>query len=88
MLQTAATEIGVVMASISLIGVGVGIGLLRSKYATKKELREAISQHAEDCRCIVDGRLEHLNENRVEIWKKIDQMYDWMVTGVIKVNRS
>lgn len=35
-----------------------------------------------------DQQFEELQDNRREIWKKIDQMYEWMVTGVIKINRQ
>jgi predicted histidine transporter YuiF (NhaC family) len=66
-----------VLSACSLIGIGITIGYLRSIYLTKKEHEEICSKRQED-----------ILDNRKEVWKKIDKIYEWMATGAIKVNRS
>jgi len=67
----------IIFGVITLVGIGVTIGMLRSIYLTKKE-------HEEIC----DKRQDAILENRKAVWDKINQIYDWMITGVIQINRK
>jgi hypothetical protein len=33
------------------------------------------------------SQFAELEKNREEVWKKIDQIYEWMVTGIVQINR-
>jgi hypothetical protein len=52
-----------ILQAITLLSIGMAIGLLRSQYVTKKEL---------------DKRLDELHEERKSIWAKIDQVHQWL----------
>lgn len=64
------TAIGV----ITLIGIGVGVGLLRSNYVTKAEFKE----HQEKCECSLEKKFDEVNQSRKDVWSKIDQIHGWM----------
>lgn len=75
-------EVGLTI--ISLIGIGVTIGMIRSKYLTKEE-HDRLSK---DCVASMQREFQELQENRREVWAKIDQIYEWMITGVVQINRK
>jgi len=58
---------------VSVATVTAVIVLYSTKFQTKKS-----------CRLMHEQELAH----RAEIWHKVDQMYEWMITGVIKIRRG
>lgn len=67
---------GVILSAISLLGAGISIGMVRGAYLTRKE-------HAQICA----AASAIIQKDRDKVWEKIDQIYDWMVTGVVQINR-
>lgn len=64
------------LISAPFIG-GIGIGVWSSKFVRRNELRDKMG----DCR-------KAINEQQNVIIDKIDQIYEWMVTGVIVIRRN
>jgi hypothetical protein len=67
----------IILAAVTLIGLGVTIGMVRTKYVTKEE-----------CKGIRERCMLEIIENRRAVWKKVDQIYEWMVTGIIQIRRN
>lgn len=64
--------IGLVTASLSFIGIGIAIGVLRSYYLTKAEHEKL----CEACQKANDKKFDEMYENRRDVWDKVNKTYD------------
>lgn len=78
------TIISILLGLITIIGVGITIGMVRSLYLTKEEHERICGKNTSE----TQRQLDELKDNRQEVWKKIDRIYEWMVTGVVEINKG
>ena len=68
-------DLNTIIGGVTLLSIGIGIGLLRSNYVTKKDFDD----HVKDCECSLGKKFDEVNQARKDIWAKIDKIYDWML---------
>ena len=76
-------NISLLISALALVGIGITIGMVRGLYITKSEHKDVCAAAS----AITQKEIDELQRNREEVWTKIDQIYEWMVTGVVKINR-
>jgi hypothetical protein len=71
-----------------LLTVPFGVGAGITAWATRFALKRDCEMHRHNFHKEIDSRFDQELNHRKEIWNKIDQMHEWMITGVIKINRG
>jgi hypothetical protein len=69
------TMLQMAISVLSLLGIGVCIGMVRANYVTQKQLKE----HEERCWKSITRQFSEVNENRRSVWNKIDKIYDHLL---------
>lgn len=67
-------DLNTAIGGITLLSIGVSVGLLRSAYVTKGEFKE----HIEKCECSLEKKFDEVNAARKDVWDKIDQIHGWI----------
>jgi hypothetical protein len=65
----------IALSVLTLLGVGICIGMVRMSYVTHKQLNE----HEEKCWKNIDRQYLEMAENRKSVWHKIDMIYEHLL---------
>jgi hypothetical protein len=60
---------------LTLLGIGVCIGMVRANYVTQKDLAE----HEKKCWVNIMRMFQESYDNRKEVWRKVDRIYDFLL---------
>jgi len=68
-------------ASIGFLAYVISTTVLIVLWLTRFKTKDSCKKDREQC-------AEAMEMRRLEIWQKIDQIYEWMITGIISVRRN